>query len=121
MSFKLLKQVISHIRKQLRCPKCKSGFDEDSIFVIASSPPSDNGVSSGILLAVCPECTTESFVLMEVSSLTTQFQKQKLQIQTHMAGMTGKGKVSMNEVLDMHNFLKNWRGDIKELLKETSQ
>lgn len=110
MPYKLLKQIVSFLRKQVKCPNCKSGYDENGIFVIASSPPSGNKVSNGIFLVACPKCASQSFVLIEASQA---HEKDVINMQTAKISQ----RISVNEVLDMHNFLKDWSGDLKELFK----
>lgn len=108
MPFKLLKQVIAHLRKQIKCPNCKSGINETSIFVIATSQISDKGSFAGLFQIACPKCSGQAFVLTEAASITA------LRIHSKMAG----GKISANDILDMHNFLKDWQGNVKELFYE---
>jgi len=109
MSFKLLKKVINQLRKTNLCPHCGSAFDEDSIFVMATSMLGmDTG--AGLLLVVCPKCENQAFVLFEVSNVTSDTPS--------IINFSTKDKengVTANEVLDMHNFLKTYKGDLSKL------
>ncbi len=107
MPFKLLKQVISHLRKNSDCPFCKSKFTEELIFVLASTFNIEADLGHGLFLVVCPKCQAEAFMMVEVG--------QHIRVQATSPAPTGTA-ISMNEVLDVHNTLKNWRGnDIREL------
>ena len=105
MSFKLLKEIIAAFKQKSSCPFCKSKFSDESIFVLATNmtPPTCVGGGNGLFFVVCPKCTAHSFVMMEITNPNNQNQ-----------GVS----ISTNEVLDMHNFLKEWQGDVKELFQE---
>lgn len=60
--------------------------------------------------------------MAEVTNITDRLKKQYIRIQTKAIPqnmhMQNKNKmISTNEVLDMHNFLENWQGDMKELFQ----
>lgn len=114
MSFKLLKQVIAHLRQKSICPYCKSRFNDDSIFILATSTTTDAAACNGIFFVVCPKCNASAFVAVEVSSITQKLKNQHIKMETTA---TPDG-ISTNEVLDMHNFLKSWEGDVSELFKQ---
>ncbi|MBI2453669.1 hypothetical protein HYV58_00650 [Candidatus Peregrinibacteria bacterium] len=105
MPFKILKKVVSHLRKTSRCPECGSGFPEDMIFVLATSTFMQSGSCSGLFFLACPSCPAQSFVFMEMGD--------EIRIETKPTSR----KITANEVLDMHNFLKEWEGDVKDLFK----
>lgn len=115
MSYKLLKKIISHLRRTEKCPYCKTSFNEDYLFVLTTAVGLSGNGCIGLFFVVCEKCHATAFVLVEAKSLNSKFKKEFIRVQTKP---TGHG-VSVNEVLDMHNFLKNWRGeDVKELFKE---
>ncbi|MEK7524429.1 MAG: hypothetical protein AAB588_05375 [Patescibacteria group bacterium] len=116
MPFRLLKQVIGHLRRQSRCPICQSKFTEESIFVLATSMLAHNGTCNGLFFIVCPKCTSQAFVMAEVTAVMATLQEENVHFQTKPANQ----KINMNEILDMHNFLKDWEGDVTELFKEMS-
>ncbi len=100
MPFYLLKQVISFIKKTCRCPSCKGRLCDDSIFVLTTHVTSVEGDAKGLFYVVCPDCLAHAFVVVESKN--------------------GEGgSISVNEILDMHNFLKTWQGgDLQELFKD---
>ncbi len=110
MSFKLLKFVVEHLRKTEKCPFCKSALSEDFIFVLATGMAFVDAAicTNGIFYVVCEKCTAQAFVMAEVMSMTD------IRVHRKIAGQ----HISTNEILDMHNFLKHWQGDVKELFNE---
>lgn len=113
MPFKLLKQVTAHLLEKSLCPFCTTRFNEETIFVLASSFSAENGSFAGLFLLVCPKCHASAFSLAEASNITDKIKKEEIRISTKT---TPKG-ISTNEILDMHNFLKNWQGNMEELFK----
>lgn len=111
MSFKFLKYIIGLFKRKTSCPLCKSQFIDDSIIVLASSATSPVS-SSAIMLAICPKCQSHSFVMAEASNKMIHFKQDYLGGRPQTVSTT----ISANEVIDMHNLLKEWKGDIKELL-----
>lgn len=115
MSYKLLKKIISHLRRTEKCPYCQTAFSEDYLFILTTAASLGGEGCLGLFFVVCGKCHASAFVLVEAKSLTSKFRKEFIRVQTKSAGHG----VSVNEVLDMHNFLKNWQGeDVKELFKE---
>lgn len=111
MSFKLLKKLIAHLKKAYRCPGCKSFFPDDSIYTLATTPDCCDKTCAGLFYLICPTCPTQAFVFVEVSHPTlADLKKEFIRIRTKPAG-----NISINEVLDMRNFLRSWQGDVKEL------
>lgn len=111
MSFKLLKKIISHLRKKEVCPYCKNSFPEDLVFVLATAGDPISGTAHGLFFIVCEPCHAAAFAYVEVSRVTAR--KESIRVQTKPASST----ISTDEILDMHNFLKDWKGDVAELFK----
>lgn len=113
MSFKLLKQVIALLRQKAACPECRSRFTDDSIFVLSTTAHADSKSCLGLFFVVCPKCLNTSFVLTEVTPHSEKLTDKDIRMETKSAGP----EITHNDVLDMHNFLKNWKGDLKELFQ----
>lgn len=116
MSFQLLKKIINDLKKSEKCPFCTSGFDENLIFVLATSADPSTMSYNGLLLIVCPQCNCQLFGLIEARNITAnlrsnQLKKEFIKIQTKPV----PHGINTNDILDMHNFLKTWKGDVKEL------
>ena len=116
MSLKLLKQIIAHLRKQSNCPFCSGKFNEDFIFVLATTLVLGSNNASALFLIVCPTRSAHAIIMAEVTMKYTAENSEKQEI--HIETKSATRDISINEVLDMHNFLKGWDGDLKELFKE---
>lgn len=115
MSFKLLKNIISYLRRKSLCPYCKTQLQEDTIFVIAAAVEPVNGQMNALFFVVCPNPKCMAPAMLFVEALPKDLKTAKQNIRITSTPMQ-KG-VTINEILDMHNFLKDWKGDIKELFK----
>lgn len=118
MSFKLLKQVIAHLRKTSKCPSCGSEFSEDFLYVLATGANPGPEGGHALFFVMCRKCSVHAFVFVEVTSITARLKKEHIRIQTKTAPAGAMAGIDVNEVLDMHNFLKDWQGDVKELFQE---
>lgn len=115
MSFLLLKQVISYLRKTSRCPGCQAKYTEDDVFVLATNDNPDLAVHYGLFAVECLKCESASLVMIEARD--THECKIEFKTVENFDCQDGSS-ISINEVLDMRNFLKQWKGDVKELFKE---
>ena len=108
MSFKLLKNIINYLRRKSACPYCKTQLQEDTIFVIAAAVDPLNGKMNALFFVVCSnqECMAPALLFVEA-----------LRKDIRVTSTPMKKGVTINEILDMHNFLKDWKGDIKELFR----
>ena len=52
--------------------------------------------------------------MVEIGSAAEKLKKEFIRIRTKPTSPN----ISANEILDMHNFLKSWQGDVKELFNE---
>lgn len=100
-----LKIVLRQIRHDLKCPNCKELYSERKIEVVGTTD------SSGLFIANCKECTESIIVDVYV-------ERRHRRISTRRTNYWKLGEsISANEVLDMHNFLKRFDGDLRELIK----
>lgn len=108
MPYDLLKQVIAYIKKNSPCQSCKTSLHDEDIFVMSTTACPENNSCYGIFAIICPQCNAEGCLLIEANENRPY---ESISGREHAA-------ISVNEVLDMHNFLKRWKGDVKELFKE---
>lgn len=111
MSFLLLKRIIADFRKKASCSACKSRFDEDLIFVLATATSLPRKDCHVILLAICPLCALHSCVTAGFTVRDNQERSEELYIESAAKHCT----ISVDDVLDMHNLLKDWKGTIRDL------
>ncbi len=108
MPFDLLLDVIAYIKKTSKCPSCKAKYCNEDIFVLSTTACMETSICFGVFAVVCGECHFEGALLVEANEnrpyeAATSFET---------------SAISVNEVLDMHNFLKRWKGDVKELFQD---
>ena len=108
MPFKLIKQAIAYLRRKSKCKFCGSRFTENSFLLLASTIITPDADGAGLFYVICPNCFAQAFMMIETTSLLGKLQRESMQAQS----------ITANDVLDMHNFLKSWNGDVKELFKE---
>lgn len=110
MSFKLLKHIIANLKKRSVCRTCGSRFIDDSIFVLATNLTPNS--ASALFFIICQKCFSQAFMFTELRNLSTPRTMEDIYIETKEAN-----GITIDEILDMRNFLKTWRGDLKELFK----
>ncbi len=113
MPFKLLKKVISHLRKTAKCPSCGGSFTENDIFILATAAQLRGDGFSGLFVVECQKCNVQSFVVAQAQNATADNKNEAINLQTSQS----QKNISANDILDMHNLLKDYRGDLSELLK----
>ncbi len=108
MNFQELKIIVGQIKKTMPCPKCGLKFTDEDIDYIGSVC-----CDQGYLSAICHECSSELVV-----SVNFNTHPETLPMFDGKLGTAPRmGVVSVNEVLDMQNFLKEFKGDFKEIFK----
>ena len=96
-----LKEVINHLKKTVPCSQCNKKFVNDEISIISTFG------NDALLHFLCDKC--ENQLLVHVS-VVEQSSENKSGIKTN-----NTISVSQNDVLDVHNFLKQFDGNFKEL------
>lgn len=117
MPFDLLKFAIASLKKKLKCPSCKMPYGSDAFFVLATAAAMKDPIFFALLLIACQKCHAEVLHGVEVNEgkRKTSIHSEQISFDSIPPHFHNGGKISMNEVLDMHNFLKNWKGDVKEV------
>lgn len=101
MNIPELKEVINHLKKNVPCSRCGNTFINEEIKIVSA-------LGNDVLLQIlCRECGNQLFAHV---SLVDNPANKKSDIKMH-----GTISVSQNDVLDIHNFLKRFDGDFKEL------
>lgn len=96
-----LKEVINHLKKTVPCSQCSKTFVNEEIKIISTFN------NDALLHILCNNCGNQLLVHVSVVENTS---KKKPSIKTH-----NTISVSQDDVLDIHNFLKQFDGDFKEL------
>lgn len=111
MNFRDLRIIVKQIRENVACPKCQGKYTEEDIEIIGNL-----GDEHTFFYAICPECDSESVI-----NVALHFEDElpmTLPNLTRLGSSPRMAGISMNEVLDMHNFLKGFSGDFAQLFGE---
>lgn len=111
MLFSDLMLVISTLQNKFPCPKCKKKFNAEDISIAATLE------LELLALVRCTKCVNESIVhatLMAPKQRTT-----RLRTSTEKIPHFKHHSTTADEILDMHNFLKNFNGDFNSLFSRS--
>ncbi len=111
MNFRDLRIIVKQIRENVACPKCTAKYNEEDIEIIGNL-----GDEHTFFYAMCGECDSESVI--NVSLHFDDEMPMSMPNLTRLGTAPRTGNISMNEVLDMHNFLKGFSGDFSQLFGE---
>lgn len=110
MNFHDLRLIVNQIKKTLKCPKCATKYSDEDIELIG-----DLGDEQVFFHAWCPECESESVINVQIDPQWFFGPEPRLGSAPRM------GHISSNEVLDMHNFLKEFNGDFSKMFDKESK
>jgi hypothetical protein len=111
MNFQDLKTIVSQIKKTMPCPKCNARYMDMDIEVIGSL-----GYDETFFHVFCPECDTESVIHVNL-----QCEHLPEEGSVRLGTAPRMEYISSNEVLDMHNFLKDFKGNFATMFKNTEK
>lgn len=102
MNFNELKQIILQIQKTIPCKDCKRPFPDSNIHIIGTV------MNEGFLAAHCDHCKNKTL-------LSVFFKANRISKKGEAKTPHDIRTVQPDEVLDMHNFLKDFDGDFANL------
>jgi hypothetical protein len=105
MNFAELKEIIKYLKKTVTCTTCNKKFINEDIRVLSTIG------TEGLFHIHCHHCHNEVIVHITIFEQTSE--KSSISIETRKAG-----NISENDILDIHNFLKQFNGDFKQLFTE---
>ena len=105
--------LIKRLLASIKCGVCGQGYEVDNIDVLGHHE------DLWFLSALCPACHARCLVAAviregRVPEVTTDLTKAELDRFRNMSGVT------TDDVLDMHNFLKGFDGDLSRLFSQDS-
>lgn len=112
MNIQELKFIVNEIKKKIFCDTCKGKYTDEDIEMIGTL-----GDFQSYFHAWCPTCELETIinVTVEVNRDGTIFIEEMLVPRVERLGSAPRGeKIQSDEVLDMHNFLKDFDGNFIE-------
>ena len=100
MNYRELHEIIRHLKKAIQCV-CKANFANEDMQVLSTCR------DEGWLCMSCHKCKNQ--ILVHVA-MHRRRNKNDLDISIH-----SQSPITPDEVIDMHNFLKMFNGDFKNL------
>ncbi|EKD64100.1 MAG: hypothetical protein ACD_51C00072G0014 [uncultured bacterium] len=106
MLFHELKSLFAQIKRDIRCPKCKCGYADNGIKLLIAFN------DECYMQMTCASCNTQAYVSAIINRYKEQRSHQDLKIRNMGAKI---GPITVNEVIDVHNFLQTFDGNFKSL------
>ena len=105
---------IKYLISQIRCPVCRHHYSRDDVLLM------DNKDDLWFMALVCPECETRGLVFAVVSSQQMPPQAITDLMLEESSRFEARGAITVDDVLDFHEFLRDFGGDVAELLGDES-
>lgn len=109
MNFTSLRAVIRNIKSHVNCPQCDNSYSNDDINVISAVG------EKCMIVAQCDYCKTSILITANLS-LSNPDTSVPQNISTTVQSMETKEIVSSDDVMDVHQFLKDFKGNFDEIL-----
>lgn len=109
MNFEQLREIVKNIKERVVCSGCESNYRGEDIYILSTI------ADKCIILVNCKHCHTPMLITASVNNTKTgektfsNFEKLSFE--------DGKDKemISSDDVVEIHNFLKNFDGDFEKL------
>ena len=101
---------IEFLLSNIRCPVCHRRYQTDDILTL------DHREDMWLMALSCPECETDGLVLAIVKSEETEIDQLTELTSDEIACFEMRGPITADEVLDFHEFMRDYHGDMAELL-----
>jgi hypothetical protein len=105
--YHFLRQLIANIK----CVVCSQKYGDNDVFILGQQE------DVWMLLISCPHCQTQGIILAMVK------EEENVEIVTDLTPeelerIAGRPAIDIDDVLDVHRFLRDFDGDFRELFKE---
>ncbi len=101
---------IEYLISQIRCPLCQHRYTADDILII------DHKDEIWLMSLSCPECETRGLVFAIVRSQQMQVEPFTELTPEELAWFEERRTITTDDVLNFHDFLRDYHGDMAELL-----
>lgn len=101
---------IEYVISQIRCPVCNHRYTADDIMII------DHKDEMWLMALSCSECETRGLVFAIVRDQQTQVEPLTELTPEEIARFEERGAITTDDVLNLHDFLRDYQGDVAELL-----
>jgi len=110
MNFEQLREIIKNIKTNLTCSSCGAGFINEDIHILSSTG------DKCILMVHCQECKNPMLVTASINSKNSKLTSNPYH---NITELNEDGEiVSSDDVLEVHDFLKDFDGDFAKILPE---
>ena len=112
-----IRQLIKNLQIIMRCPRCGKRYGLEEIFLRGSSG------SNYYLQLNCSACRTPVYATIAVSGNLAEMIKSQIGQSLDITPkpivrppvLAKKEKITSDDIIQMHKFLENWRGDFSNL------
>lgn len=110
MNFTALRAVIRNIKSHVSCPNCDNSYSNDDISIVSSIG------DRCVIVAQCDYCKTSILI---TASLTPSAQEGgTTNINTNVEQLDPEQIVTSDDVMNVHQFLKDFKGDFGDIMKK---
>ncbi|MFA6024262.1 MAG: hypothetical protein WC777_03545 [Candidatus Gracilibacteria bacterium] len=114
MNFHDLKAIVGQIKRGMRCQTCNGKYTDFDVDIIGIT-----SCEESFFQVFCPNCNMEAVIHVHTDIAGVPYDEEDMPIR--LGSAPRMEYISSNEVLDMHNFLKNFSGSFDEIFKEKHQ
>lgn len=110
MNFTSLRAVVRNIKSHVNCPQCDNSYSNDDINVISAVG------EKCVIVAQCDYCKTSILITANLTPAGQEPATNPQKINTTVQSMDTKEIVTSDDVMDVHQFLKDFKGNFDEIL-----
>lgn len=112
MNFTSLRAVIRNIKSHVNCPQCDNSYSNDDITVVSCIG------DKCAIVAQCDYCKTSIMITASLSpqGMTTGLTQKD--VSTDVTQLESQEIVNSEDVLQVHEFLKNFKGNLGDMLQK---
>ncbi len=103
---------LKYLISQIRCPVCHHRYSPDDILIMGHKN------ELWFMALACPGCDTRGLILATVSNQQTSAELLTDLTPEEIAQLEEREAITADDVLDFHEFLRDYRGDMTELLAD---
>ena len=105
MNYTDLQVVIKEVCGKIDCPSCKSNYLESDVQIVGTTK------NEGVFMVRCNKCNSNVVINVSVTRKTANITPHERQWSANDT------KITSDEVIDMHNLLNSFDGDINNIIK----
>ncbi len=111
MNFEQLRSVVKNIKGKMICPACGLNFENEDIHVVSSVH------DKSVLMVRCHDCHTPLLVTATLHAPAQVNHEVSAEILRNHEKSNSNEEVVVDDVLNIHEFLKDFSGDFNETFR----